>query len=266
MAVVFTYGAHPVVLGPENMLVSGDYPGQAERVVEEDFGDTAVALFGLGFAGDVDVNHEARNFAEVETFGTALARAVIEKMKEIELDPGLKVDARSVVVPLPLEPPPSLAQAEATLYEERQRMSGMLGRGEDESEIHHRRAMVEWASDLVRLAAQDVTAPTADLEVQVIRVGDSALLALSGEAFAEYGRNLDEISPFAFTFPISNANGCTGYLPTAAAFDEGGYEVEEAPRLLGTMPFRPEVEEITRQAMEDLLAEVAGTVAPAPEG
>ena len=51
--------------------------------------------------------------------------------------------------------------------------------------------------------------------------------------------------------PISNANGHAGYVPTAAAFAEGGYEVEEAPRLLGGLPFRPEVEETTRRAMRE---------------
>ena len=265
LAVLFTCGAHPAVLAPDNLLISGDYPGHAERVVEEDFGDTVVALFALGFAGDVNVNYEKRSFGEVESCGAALGRAVLEEIKDIELAGGLTVAARSVVVPLALEPPPPVAEAERILYEERQRMSGLLGRGEDEAEIHRRRAMVEWAADLVRLALQHRDEHTTDLEVQVIRIGDIALLGISAEVFAEYARELDDASPFQHTFPISNANGHIGYLPTAAAFDEGGYEVEDAPRLLGGLSFRPEVEETTRRTMQELLAQMAPGQANDPE-
>ena len=147
-------------------------------------------------------------------------------------------------------------------------MSGLFGRGEDEVEINKRRVMVEWASDLVRLANEEQQQYTADLELQVITLGSTALLALSAEVFAEYAKGLDELSPFAHTFPISNANGDIGYLPTAAAFAEGGYEVEDAPRLLGALPFRPEVEQIVRGAIQQTLNEMAGmpdTVEPAAE-
>ena len=264
LGVVFTCGAHPVVLDPGNMKISGDYAGVAERVVEGHYGDEAVALFALGFAGDVDVQHGKRNFDEVESFGTALGRAVLEEIKGIEYASDLSLGAHSMVVPLPLESPPPLADAQRILFDERQKMSGLFGRGGDDVEIHRRRAMVEWASELVRLAGEERDDYTADLELQVITVGSTALLALSAEVFAEYGKDLDELSPFEHTFPISNANGDIGYLPTAAAFDEGGYEVEDAPRLLGSLRFRPEVEGIVRDAIRRLLAEAAG-VEPADE-
>jgi len=266
LAVLFTYGAHPVVLGPENLKISGDYAGCAERVVEENFGDNAVALFALGFAGDVNPDFEKRGFDEVETMGSALGRAVLEQMKLLEFADGLSLQARSVRVALPLQPPPPVMEADRVLFDERERLSRVLGHGEDKGEINQRRMMVEWAAELLDAAREGKPDHAAQLELQVIGIGDAGLVALSGEVFAEYEKFLEEVSPFELTFPVSNANGTIGYLPTAAAFDEGGYEVDIAPRLFGALRFRPEIETIIRHATSDLFAEMVSSQAAAAGG
>lgn len=259
MAALFSYGAHPVVLGADNLQLSGDYAGRAEREVEENFGDRMTALFTLGFAGNVNVNVEEHTFAEVETAGVALGRAVLEELKNIELSAGHVLAARSMVVPLPLQPPPPPHEAERLLYEERERLTRLLGHGDPEAQIHTRKLMVDWASEVAALSHQGIEEHTAELEVQALAIGDTALVGLSAEVFAEYAETFEEGSPFAHTFPVSVANGSIGYLPTAVAFEEGGYEVEVAPRYFGALGFRPEIEGIVRDAMATLLAEVAGT-------
>ena len=125
--------------------------------------------------------------------------------------------------------------------------------------------MVQRASDLVRLAIERPPAPAKNLEIQVLAIGDAALVGLSAEVFADYTEVLNEASPFKPTFPISNANGDIGYVPTAAALQEGGYEVETAPRLLGALPFAPDVETVVRRALASLLAEMAPAAAPQAE-
>ncbi len=259
MAALFSYGAHPVVLGSDNLQLSGDYAGRAEREVEENFGDRMTALFTLGFAGNVNVNVEEHTFAEVETAGVALGRAVLEELKNIELSAGHVLAARSMVVPLPLQSPPAPHEAERLLYEERERLTRLLGHGDPEAQIHTRKLMVDWASEVAALSHQGIEEHTAELEVQALAIGDTVLVGLSAEVFAEYAETFEEGSPFAHTFPVSVANGSIGYLPTAAAFEEGGYEVEVAPRYFGALGFRPEIEGIVRDAMATLLADVAGT-------
>ncbi len=51
IAVYFNYACHAVVTGNTDM-VSGDWPGEAERYLEDSFDDQCVALFSVGAQGD----------------------------------------------------------------------------------------------------------------------------------------------------------------------------------------------------------------------
>jgi hypothetical protein len=263
LGILFTYGAHPVVLGRDNLEISGDYAGVAAQEVENNFGGSAVALFCQGFAGNVNVDCKSRDFNEVETIGVALGRAVLEEIKNIELTDDGPLRVRSVAVPLPLEPPPSPPDAERMLYEARERLADVLGHGEAEDSVNERRAAVEWAAEVARLAGRNDVPTSVELEIQGIALGDTVLVAMSAEVFAEYAKSLAELSPFKHTVPISNANGSIGYIPTAAAFDEGGYEVETAPSLNGVLGLRPEIEAIVSDVFARLLSELAGLSPPA---
>jgi neutral ceramidase len=63
------------------------------------------------------------------------------------------------------------------------------------------------------------------MKVHAASIGDVALIGLPAEVFIELGMSIQEQSPFDLTIPVGYANGYQGYVPTAQAFDEGGYEV-----------------------------------------
>jgi hypothetical protein len=94
--------------------------------------------------------------------------------------------------------------------------------------------------------------------VQGIAIGELALLGLEGEIFVGYQLDLESRSPLPATVLCGYANGCVGYVPTAAEFTRGGYEVEEAYKVYpAVQKLAPESEGIIKEAALDLLAELA---------
>ena len=61
--------------------------------------------------------------------------------------------------------------------------------------------------------------------ISVIKLGDIALVFLPGEPFTETALQIEKESPFAHTIIIGFSENNIGYIPTAEAFRDGGYEV-----------------------------------------
>ena len=83
-----------------------------------------------------------------------------------------------------------------------------------------------FAKEIVLLDAKLRKSPTADVEVQVLQVGPAVFVSDPAEFFCELGLAIKTGSSFPFTFPVSLANGCVGYVPTREALGPqgGGYE------------------------------------------
>ena len=62
------------------------------------------------------------------------------------------------------------------------------------------------------------------LPIRYAVINDTAIWAAPGELFCEIAMHVRNASPFARTFYFGYTNGWFGYLPTAQAFGEGGYE------------------------------------------
>lgn len=95
---------------------------------------------------------------------------------------------------------------------------------------------------------------TEDVEVQVISVGDMAIVGFATELFCEVKHELQAASPFAHTFFASLANGGHGYMPNLDSFAHGGYET-----CIGiASQFVPEAAGIVRDSAARQLRALAG--------
>lgn len=64
--------------------------------------------------------------------------------------------------------------------------------------------------------------------VQALRIGDVGLAAFSGEPFVDIGLEVRQKSALQRQFLIGLSNDHVGYIPTEAAFEQGGYETWRA--------------------------------------
>jgi len=104
------------------------------------------------------------------------------------------------------------------------------------------------------LAALEGGAPLPPLEAPLaaLRLGDAALATNPAELFCEIGMAIKAGSPFPWTAVAGYTDAAVWYVPTRAAYPEGGYEVERACRVA------PEAGELIAATGARLLASLAG--------
>jgi hypothetical protein len=247
-AVLFSHAAHPVTLGGDNLLISADWPGYAHRFAQEALGEGCLALYAQGCCGNLNSDPRG-SFDMAEEQGRRVAAAAAQAAADIEPTPPTSLAAASVTLELPLDDPPPLAEAQAVLAAAQAQWEA--GGNYGARKMHA--GVLERAQRLVALAQQGATGLTQPFEVQAFRIGDIALVGLPGEVFVEYQHQIKACSPFAATFVLAYTNGNIGYLPTAAAFPEGGYEVDGAILCYGTTMLTPDCERLVVDAACGLL-------------
>jgi hypothetical protein len=87
---------------------------------------------------------------------------------------------------------------------------------------------LEWPATLSRYAAPEGR-PMVKLPVRFLRINDTLIWSAPVELFCEIAMAVRNASPFLHTFYFGYTNGWLGYLPTAQAFADGGYEPATSP-------------------------------------
>lgn len=252
LARLFSHAAHPVTLRNESLRISGDWPGEAQRQTEALAGGGCVALFAQGCSGNI--NSAGVGEDALLRLGKEVAQAVTEASTDAQVMERPVLAAASIPARLPLTPPPPVAQlrdiiAQAEAEVERQQAAGGYGT------VMMYSGYAQWARELLDMA--DNWPRELPFEVQALRIGDFALVGLPGEVFVEYQLHIAAHSPFPHTAVAAYTNGNEGYIPTAAAYAEGGYEVETAIRFYGTTMPQPQSEEVILNAAEEALGRLA---------
>ena len=229
IAVLFAYACHPVTLGPNNRLWTGDYVHFARARVEAAM-PGAIALFLTGCCGDVNTGHsaaaslvlgasDARSFATAERLGHRVAEAALAARLT---ETGGPITAREVWVDLPILRREADPATLARLWREEITTADPAR----QALLHH---WISWAETTARID----NPPPWPGRVSVLDWGEVRLVALPGEIFAETALDLRaRLGREAFI--IAYADSFPGYLPPRGEYPFGGYEVEEAHRFIGT--------------------------------
>jgi neutral ceramidase len=270
------YTCHAVTLGPDNLLISADYPGYALRFVERALGPGLDAMFANGAAGDVNTGHSAdlsalgyfipgRTFDRAERLGTMLGAEAVRAAQELEVESEPAVRAVSREILLPTKGLPTRREAEASLSRARNVLDELrreLGESAVEADPPNPRMVKARVDELyARLLLERVKeqegagtggagARSAAVEVQGIRLGTTVLIGVPFELFVEVGLAVRARSLWARTWVLGYTNGYLGYLPSRKAYAEGGYEVVSSR-------FAPEAVMALEEAMVGIASSLA---------
>jgi hypothetical protein len=150
---------------------------------------------------------------------------------------------------LPLQPQPSIAEAEARAEAARERLNDLVGRRMPASEVEAATFITKRAAMTLTRARAFAGRPELPVELHLLQIGPAVLAGIPCEPFAEIGLAIKSRSPFPYTWFGGYVGGWSGYLPVPEEYPRGGYEVE-------TSPFTPDaagrVVEATVAALHDL--------------
>jgi len=101
----------------------------------------------------------------------------------------------------------------------------------------------------VELPPKEAEGEPQPLPLHGIRLGEAILVALGAETFVRYALFGRDASPAKETLVLGYSNGNIGYLPTADAYEEGGYEIN-------TTRVGPGAEQLVKDVMLQLFDEL----------
>lgn len=237
VAILVNYGCHPVVMTADNLQISADYPGVVVRALEAKHGGTAFFLTGAD--GNVDPVRRG-SLADVTWLGAALAGVVDQTLTELGArsgrpkgaNNGLDVHTVFETLELPLLPLPTVAQLTALRDAAKANLAAIAAPRET-VEAKVQRATVAWAEETLAQVEAGVAPTIVKAPVQVVRIGDLALVGIPGELFSGLGRQIKDAVADAHVLIVGYANEGVGYIPDRSAYERGGYEVADAYRYYG---------------------------------
>ena len=238
------FQTHPDTIGGTEF--SADWPGFARRKVEREMPDVHCILLN-GCQGDT--NHhkpgrpqiskklQAERYAFTRRMGEIIAQAALDVWDETRpLKEGAVSTAfRITSIPTNLDGIDRIEECKA-LYEK------ILVRDEEVMKL----PMSEKGA-IRRIAKMENYLLFQKVPVSMVAFGELAILGYGGEPFTEYADVLRAAHPELFILTACNCNGSQGYLPSAAAFEEGGYEA-------CTTNFTPETPALLQGLAKELLA------------
>jgi neutral ceramidase len=256
-AVLFHHACHGTTLGQDNRRISAEWMGAAAARLAAESKGGSIPMFLQGCCGQINPDAEA-TFDEVDHLGAMTAAAVVAALAGAECLTPLPLAARMQQVELPFQDPLTPEEARAQLRRTEAEHERLQREGAHAYILRARESLVKHAARMLERAERRPTDDALTFAVQVLRIGDLAIVGLSGEVFLEFAQEIEARSPFPHTLVLGYANGCTCYIPTEEAFAEGGYEAVDSFRWYGIPPLAPEAGEVMVRAAVGVLNDLWG--------
>ena len=246
LSILSNFGNHAVVMGYDNMYISGDWPGYSSRRLESEFGKEFVAIFGQGGAGDVNPLTEAARqhlSAGHPTEAIGSTSTMYGKYDDDDVyswnigdrGGGTFIEAETIAIAYNTEVMRVWRSIETSddidLWTDRVHVNALP----DENEVPiPDTPQIRQSRERFQSILNDAMTQGLEIEIMMIGIGDALLVGHPGETFSENAvalRKLCQQMGIAHPVLVTYANGWFSYLTPENAYAEGGYEVEVAQSL-----------------------------------
>jgi len=243
-SLIFNYACHPTTLGPDNYLISADYPGVVRKYLESQ-NPGMISVFLQGCGADIkpyvtadNGKFKSCNFDELETAGRLLATEIqtlindnedqkdtIKGSKWRRIDFNIRTDS-----------------VEIKLYSETWDIQKWESLQNDPKTPEYRKPSIK---KVIQNMKEGIVKNYIPYYISLFRLDDrTCIIALECEVVSGIGKNIKKILNDEDVIVLGYSNSSVCYIPTREILREGGYESESfiSARLAG--PLVPEVEDI----------------------
>ncbi len=227
IATLVNYSLHPVILGPSNRHMSGDFAGELARHLDRGRGGTT--LFLQGSCGDVDPDVFSQRgwgqggFDDTIEMGEILSHAAADALEGALLTGEVKLGVKSNIIDIPMDPPPSADELAAIKAEFESSYQTSSADPADRGGKITWKAMIDWVNELSDAINTNTVPKTLPVEVFTASINEYRLVGVPFEPFSDIGLTIKRNLKPCKTMFIGYANGCYGYVTTTWAKNKGGY-------------------------------------------
>ncbi|MDH7603214.1 MAG: neutral/alkaline non-lysosomal ceramidase N-terminal domain-containing protein [Armatimonadota bacterium] len=240
IATLVNYATHAVVLGPQNLLFSGDFPGAVARRIDDLTG--GVGLYLQGACGDVDPVTQLEKgwgrgtFDDCEEIGKRLAEAAVSCLAGRSRTASAFVNSALGMATIPLDEPPPLAEIDRLIRQfKSEQVEASVGSEPDRIKAQTAGAMLQWARSLRARMVRGTVPRELSIEIYAARINDLRIVGLPFETYTDIGLGIkcevrSKCGPETPVMFVGYANGLYGYCPTTWAKEQGGYGADVSCR------------------------------------
>jgi len=221
-AMLVNHTCHPVH-GFPTLSVSADWPGAWAAELQRLYGSDCVPVVTNGACGNINPwpPFEPEYAGDQALMGRGLTETTRKVVETIDFTDAATLDWRVHHLPIPIREltDEEFSWAEGILADS---PTPALAEG-DPSRVTNDWSVASsiWSVHLMRQRS-----PMLDYEIQVLRIGDLAVVGLPGEPFVELGLAIKLASPTLPTWIAHCTSQYVGYIPMPDALARGGHEAE----------------------------------------
>ena len=257
LAVLVNYQCHGIVLAWENKVISPDWIGMMRKSVEQAL-PGALCLFFQGaagdqgpvelYTGDLSVAHRLGAILGHQAAALALQIETVRREPRFEgfvestaylarwpwrvagpRDGTLRFATRVLDLPARTYTANDIERMRSSVRDAEVKMEQARQSG-DSWKVHLAEARWRRFRDLLAKWQKPPDPPLVKVRVQILRIGEIAIVAMPGEPFAEIGAAIKRASPFPVTLFCGYSSGEGGdYMPVESEYPFEGYEVDRTP-------------------------------------
>lgn len=243
LSILSYHGNHAVVMGYDNLFISGDWPAYSSNRLESEIGGGFVAIFGQGGAGDVNpltetvrqllsAGHPVEAIGSTSTMYGKYDANDVHSWNIGDRAGGQFTEAETIALAYNIEVMKVwrtiVTSSDINLWAKTVTVSGT--RADDEPAIP-KSPDVENMRKVFQSILSSAIADNLQMEIMMVGIGDAVLVGHPGETFSENSvafRKICQQMGIPHPVLVSYANGWFSYLTPENAYAEGGYEVAVA--------------------------------------